>query len=675
MNGDFNNGSNNDNNLNSLNSLNGGLNNNTEVNNTNFQTNNTQPDMGVFNQQNEIINLTSNPVNNTELPMNETVNPMESEMVTPTTPQVTVNQEIPIPTGTVISNPEVNQVNDFAMPTLNGNNETPVNTATDMTTNMATNTTQPTPEPVNPTIQSDVSLGNVSTMQVVNPDGTTPNPTQNTQKNNKAKINPAIIIVGVIILLVVLGYFVIFPFVQKTFMSNPKNVFETTIKNAAKEVNGVIDDVPLESALVDLTLKLDTNISELQDFSGYTYGVKAGVKPSEKLMEAGFYITDKSKTEYSANMYLKDNKTYVKFHNYNDLIYAGEENQEEMDETFKELEELFTSQSEISNDDINYLVDKFTTLLIETLDEEKLSKEDATLKVNGKEIKATKNTYAVDKTVYKNTFTHIIDGLKNDEKALKILASFAEITVDEMKTQMSEELNFDDIEDDFLIKINIYTAGRKNDVVGYDMEQNGKTPISYYYNDGDFELLIDESATADSETTTDELTEIANKIKINGVKDGDKTDVEIIYNDKKIATLEVSQWDEKGVKFSYVIEVEEDKITGNVNYSLTESSNKNDMKLDVSAKSGTDEISVSLGLLLDYTSKISDIDTSKAVTLTEDQLTQVSTNWMNSISSLPPVKALVGTMSGLMDQGTLEDSYDYDYDYDYDDDYSYDYGM
>ena len=99
------------------------------------------------------------------------------------------------------------------------------------------------------------------------------------------------------------------------------------------------------------------------------------------------------------------------------------------------------------------------------------------------------------------------------------------------------------------------------------------------------------------------------------------------------------------------------------------------MKLDVSAKSGTDEISISLGLLLDYTSKISDIDTSKAVTLTEDQLTQVSTNWMNSISSLPPVKALVGTMSGLMDQGTLEDSYDYDYDYDYDDDYSYDYGM
>lgn len=674
MNGDFNNNDlNNGNNQDLLNSLNGGERKNPEVINNNLnngvgiQENSTQVDMNAFNnQQNAPINLTSTATENVsgESTISFTSTPIETPIVEQNTIQnVTsaVNNN-PIATNPVDGagfnqvspTPIVNPVENIA--TGNAIQTPPI---VDNQNQILTEQIQNSTEQVITT--PNISLGSASTMQIVDPGA--PNfATQPNGKNNKAKINPVIIIVVVIVLLAILGYFVVFPFIQKTFMSNPKNVFETTIKNAAKEVNSVIDDIPLESVFVDLNLKLDTNIAALQDFSGYTYGVTAGVNPKNKLIEGALYIKDKSNTEYGANAYIKDNKTYIKLHNYNDLIFAGEENQEEMNETFKKLEELFSAGSKISTEDMNYLIDKFTNLLIETLDEEKLSKEDTTLKVNGMEFEATRNTYAVDKTVCKNTVVHIVDGLKNDEKALKVLASLSGVTVDEMKTEMNKEINFDNIEDDFAIKINIYTAGRKNDVVGYDIVKNDKTPISYYSNKGNFELLIkNESST---EFSTDDL-----KIKINAVKDGDKTDVEILYNDKKVTTLEVSQWDDKGIKFSYVIEVEEEKITGNINYTLTKTTDKNNMNLDISAKSGSDEISVSLGLLLDYKAIIADIDTSKAVTLTEDQLMQVTTNWTNAITTLPPIKALVGTMSGLMDQGSMEEYEDYEsnFEYAYDD--------
>lgn len=516
--------------------------------------------------------------------------------------------------------------------------------------------TYPTPPGSSP---SDNPLNNITPSQMPSQPAT-----NDPKPKNKAKV--AILVVAVLAVVGVLGYFVVYPFVQKKFLSNPKNVFETSIKNAAKNMNNIVDSYSYKNALLDLNVKFDSNINDLADFAGYKYGLKVGYNIDAKELKAGLYMEDKSNKNYSADVYLKDNKDYLKFHTNDNPIFMGEEDSAEINQMFSEIEQTMTELP--AEEDVSYLITKVSDLLVESIDEEKLTKEEATIKVNGTKVEATKNTYEMDSKLIEDTYNKVIDGLIKDKKTSKTLASLFEVEESKLKETMKGD--FSTLDNKNKIKISIYTAGRKNDIIGYDVEYNNKIILSYYTNNGDFELVIDNSD--DGESNGIEVTDkIESKTIISGEKNGDKTNVTIKYNDKTLATLVVSQWDDKKKAFSYKIDLDGDSITGDFDLNNTSSGKNKKFSIKLSAKSGSDEISLDINFGIDFDAKIVDIDTSKAQTLSEEQLQQVANDFLQSLNDTP-IGTLFSTLSSeLTDYDSLEDYSDYDSSFDWDDESNY----
>ncbi len=475
----------------------------------------------------------------------------------------------------------------------------------------------------------------------------------NNIESKKKDKKPLIIGLASAIILIIIGVFVIFPIVQKKFMSNPKNVFDTTIKNASKNMNEFISDVNLESFLFDINLKYDTNIESLKQFSGYTYGLKTGFNTKEQLMEASLYMKDSNNKNYGLDAYLKNQKTYMKLSNNDSLLYLGEEDKNEIASTFEELNNYLNNK--ISNDEISYLIDKVSSLIVDSIDEDRLSKEDGTLKINDDEIDVTKNIYNIDKSTLDKTKEFIINGLVEDKKTLKTLAKLLEVDEDKVKETLNgENDNIDTIDNnnqDVNIDVIIFTEKKKNDVVGYELQSDKKAIISYVFNDNGFSLVLDDS---DDEVDGIEVKEDAKQIiKLIGTKENDKTNVDILYNDQKYINLVVSQFDDKAVKFTYKINAEDVNVNGDFALTMNNNNSGNEDKLVLSLNSGSDKININLNFTTKNNPKIADIDVNNAKELSDEELSKAMNDFIVSLSDTP-IGYLLSTTNGLVDKDTYE---------------------
>ena len=480
-----------------------------------------------------------------------------------------------------------------------------------------------------------------------------PSENNNNIESKKKDKKPLIIGLASAIILIIIGVFVIFPIVQKKFMSNPKNVFDTTIKNASKNMNEFISDVNLESFLFDINLKYDTNIESLKQFSGYTYGLKTGFNTKEQLMEASLYMKDSNNKNYGLDAYLKNQKTYMKLSNNDSLLYLGEEDKNEIASTFEELNNYLNNK--ISNDEISYLIDKVSSLIVDSIDEDRLSKEDGTLKINDDEIDVTKNIYNIDKSTLDKTKEFIINGLVEDKKTLKTLAKLLEVDEDKVKETLNgENDNIDTIDNnnqDVNIDVIIFTEKKKNDVVGYELQSDKKAIISYVFNDNGFSLVLDDS---DDEVDGIEVKEDAKQIiKLIGTKENDKTNVDILYNDQKYINLVVSQFDDKAVKFTYKINAEDVNVNGDFALTMNNNNSGNEDKLVLSLNSGSDKININLNFTTKNNPKIADIDVNNAKELSDEELSKAMNDFIVSLSDTP-IGYLLSTTNGLVDKDTYE---------------------
>ena len=168
---------------------------------------------------------------------------------------------------------------------------------------------------------------------------------------------------GIIVVLVLLGYFVIYPFVVRTFLSNPKNVYEATIKTAFKEISTTVNEVVHEKAIYDMNLSVDSNIDVLKDYSGYTYGINVGVDPNASALQAGLYLKN-STIDYSIYGYIKDGKKYSRYSTDKELNYLGLSSTEETDELFKAFKNLLDYSDKATSEEINYIIDKLSNLIV-----------------------------------------------------------------------------------------------------------------------------------------------------------------------------------------------------------------------------------------------------------------------------------------------------------------------
>ena len=452
----------------------------------------------------------------------------------------------------------------------------------------------------------------------------------------KGKGKGILITCVVLVALGLLGYFVVYPFIQSKFMSNPKNVFSVTIKDTAKNVNSLVDRVPLTNALYDINVKVDTSIAELKDYSGYTFGIKAGIDTENKALETSAYMKN-GENNYELATYLRDNKSYLKVSSYDGIINLGENNSVEISEIFKSYEESIGNINSSSND-IQHLITKVGDLFVDSIDESKLSSSKTSITISGKKVDVEKNTYVIDNDNYYRTIEFIIDGIEKDEIARDTFEDLMEVKISELKEQFKDKSNLPQMD---TIKINIYTAGRKKDVVGYDIEVKDQVLFSYYFDNNGWEVkLTGAYASVGEQTASADLV-------ITGVKNGDKTNVKITADGKDIATMEVSQWDEKGIDLTYVINIDENQqVNGSFRMKVSKGDDFNNTNMVLVLISGSDKISIEANVDVSYKAKIADIDTASAVTLNEEDLNAVLNNFVGSLNNTP-IGALLGTMNGM----------------------------
>lgn len=462
------------------------------------------------------------------------------------------------------------------------------------------------------------------------------------------------IVAVVLVVLVLLGVFVIGPAILKATIT-PKVVYESSIQAVSKELSNTVTGVVHDKAIYEIELDLDSNMDTISSFSGYTYGVNAGIDPTNKALQMGLYMKNSS-AEYSMWNYIKDGKQYSRYSTDEVLNYLGEVTDEESNELFATFKETLESQANADDEDLNYLIEKVSALLIETIDEEKLSQEETTLTLNEESVKVLNNKYVIDEKTLEATVKHLLDGLKKDEKAVKIIATLAEVTEDEVKTMLtyeeSKETEVEGEEEFTNLVFNIYTT-TKGEAVGFALtDENGNNDIHYYANEKYFEFEFYEK-TEDEETNKD----IENVLTVVGIVRSEKTNVTVKYNKEKIASAVINKNTDTELELTYEVYLGEGQtITGSFKSTYTETDERIKTKLEFSMKAGEQYINVGLGVGLDWTSEIAKINTGNAQTLTEDELMQKQNAFMTGLMNTP-IGMLFQTMGGDTSSG-INDYYE-----------------
>lgn len=462
----------------------------------------------------------------------------------------------------------------------------------------------------------------------------------------KNKLIPVLIILIFLCAIGGIGYFVVYPYVMKTYFSDPKNVYETTIKNAFKGINTTATDLVHSKAIYEIEGTLDSNVEYLKDYSGYTYGLNVGIDPTKKNIQSGLYIKDNNQNiEYSYYSYLKDNKYYDRYSNNRNYLYLGEGANKSINSLAAMLndESLFNTTSNLNDEDVNYVINKVSSLLVESIDEDKLSQEDAAINLNGETLKVTDNKYVMDHETIKKMFNHVRDGLINDDKTLDILSKMTEISKEDIKNTL-KDIDENQIESpEYVLTTSIYTYGNKNEIIGFAFHDQEEKCNFYYYKKGDYgegklTYVYDDATTNTTATTV---------FKLVSTKSGDTTKINVAYDDEditdmkkatEILALDIRSWTDSLIDFDYKVTIQEESINGSYKQVSDVNNERAKYSFDVELKSGSEFIKVSLKISEDWSSEIANINTDTAITVSDAELATIQQDFITSISNLPIAK-------------------------------------
>ena len=465
--------------------------------------------------------------------------------------------------------------------------------------------------------------------------------------NLEKKKNKPLIFTIIIILLVglaALGYFVIYPFVYKTYIFKPRSVYEGIVDKVAEKVNNKLDVLIHNKAIYDLDMQLETNVEDLKDLSGYTYNFNLGVDAENSRIQAGLKLLDAGNQEHSINVYVKNDRQYYKLSSFRDLIYVGS-----IEEQKPTWDKLYDYASKMNVDDFKYVVDLYVKSIKAGLLDNKFSKEDASITINGKTIKVLNSKYTIDNEAVVAMYDSINKAFANDDRALDLLTMIYKEsgkTRDEIKKEFE---SFDPskkiLEDDEDYYFNIYTYTTKNKIVGFEFIY-GESRYHFYMKDNYFEYRADIKG-EDPETNKS----IDKTVIATGVKQGNKTSIEATENDKKIAKIDISALDDNNLEFTYDILYkdkktdQEHKLTGAVKLNLD--SNDKRTRITFNASANEDDIYYRLTSTAteDWDSDVANINAGTAVNLTKGEIELKLNDFAKRLENTP-IYDFFATVSG-----------------------------
>ncbi len=179
----------------------------------------------------------------------------------------------------------------------------------------------------------------------------------------------------------------------------------------------------------------------------------------------------------------KDSTMYVKLNNIFDKVLKLDD--VPLDINFDDSTEQNKNRTDISPTEMDYLLKLVSKSVMENVDEKDLTKEEITKTIFDKQIRVTKITYTLTAANYKKISKSILENLKEDQEALKILSKTSGQTIDQVKDELTNmykeiELNVDEFADQV---IDVY-IDNKYELVGLEIStKEGKNLLTYSHLD------------------------------------------------------------------------------------------------------------------------------------------------------------------------------------------------
>lgn len=424
-----------------------------------------------------------------------------------------------------------------------------------------------------------------------------------------------LIAVLVVLFLAIIGYGYYVRFVKDV---NSKEVFDNTISYVKKEMFTILDETKEKTNLeYDLKFNLDlkydvANKSEYSFINDIMFKGKIATDFDKKEMSNSITILDSDKELININMYAQNKNVYFDLARlYDKPIKMA------LDE---EYDKIFDTYSTKNINDVKTIISQFETALKSAFKEEYFKSEDATVSVDGKDVKAVKHSLLLDEKTFNTIKKDVLTSLNNDEfiSALENISDEYNDGTVNVKDSLNEEISYleEEIKDsddkEIEVKVYLYTDNRGNvlkaELLNFDdVKIFGITKV----NDNKYNFAI-----ADDGTKKDIL-------------NGDVT-----VNGKSITIDMKLDLDETGeLNHSFVIKVTETMID------FTYSSNSfGSLNAKLNIKENKDALSIpSLTNAVDYTK------------LTEDDLNKIIVNITNDENIKNFVEKLGGTVnSGLI---------------------------
>ena len=426
-----------------------------------------------------------------------------------------------------------------------------------------------------------------------------------------------VIILILIIVAIAVGLFLGY----KRLTSNPLSIYKKVINETYDLANNFLEEnvkntmsinLKEEPLTINTLFTLDTNMEELKALKNYEYQLSIGVNPSKEQMNLSLGLSDDNENILSLLLAFLNDRAYMK----SDELYSRV-----LDFGASELDfsELQIEEGYYTYEDLDITLSKMKPIIINSLDSSKFSISEETISVNGKEIKAKKFTYLLDKENMERTINYIREEMIKDEELMEALSHIIGLSTSELEDALTEEIDYSNYED---IYINLYTNGGTKVIAG-NIGTKEEAVIRFTNQDDIFNMFIGDEYTNFTIKNENNITDIA-------------------YNeyDEEIFALTIT-WEEETRKLELTMNDYGDELNmiievSNMKYS--QNSISEDIVLKYNMNSYGEEISFELAGNLEITKEeLESIDVENSVninTLNEEETQLIYDNLINVLDKL-----------------------------------------
>lgn len=221
--------------------------------------------------------------------------------------------------------------------------------------------------------------------------------------------------------------------IYKNAINGVYNILNDNIKELEKKAPKV--DLDKDSALINLNVKLDSNLKELEVLTKADYTLKVGLDNQNKKVMIDLGINKDNKQILNVMGALLNGKAYLKSEKiFNKTIDMGEYDLNDLkSNNYFPIDEANIS---LDYEGLEYALEKFRSMIIDSLDKEKFEVTDETLNIENKKYKVKKALYKLDKENMDRTLKFVAAGILKDDKLVNILASLSGKDKEDLKENL-----------------------------------------------------------------------------------------------------------------------------------------------------------------------------------------------------------------------------------------------